>query len=83
MVMMAYKKAKEKAGFKGSPHTLLEKLSAIRFITFIESLETKTKGRYKANCRLEEMKPDIYELAEAMGVTDMKLKSNIPFSIYT
>jgi len=82
MVMIAYKRAKEKAGFKGSTHTLLEKLSAIRLATFIESPAKKTKGRYKANYRLEEMDPDIFELAEAMNVTDLKLKSNIPFSVY-
>ncbi len=82
MVMIAYKRAKEKVGFKGSTHTLLEKLSAIRLATFIESPAKKTKGRYKANYRLEEMDPDIFELAEAMNVTDLKLKSNIPFSVY-
>ena len=82
MVMIAYKRAKEKVGFKGSLHTLLEKLSAIRLATFIESAQKKTKGRYKANYRLEEMDPDIFELAEAMNVTDLKLKSNIPFSVY-
>jgi len=82
MVMIAYKRAKEKVGFKGSLHTLLEKLSAIRLATFIESPAKKTKGRYKANYRLEEMDPDIFELAEAMNVTDLKLKSDIPFSVY-
>jgi transposase len=82
MVMIAYKRAKEKVGFKGSTHTLLEKLSDIRLATFIESPVKKTKGRYKANYRLEEMDPDIFELAEAMNVTDLKLKSNIPFSVY-
>jgi transposase len=82
MVMIAYKRAKEKVGFKGSPHTLLEKLSAIRLATFIESPAKKTKGRYKANYRLEEMDTDIFELAEAMNVTDLKLKSKIPFSVY-
>jgi len=68
MVMIAYKRAKEKVGF--------------RLATFIESPVKKTKGRYKANYRLEEMDPDIFELAEAMNVTDLKLKSNIPFSVY-
>ena len=82
MVMIAYKRAKEKIGFKGSTHTLLEKLSAIRLATFIESPAKKTKGRYKANYRLEEMDTDIFELAEAMNVTDLKLKSKIPFSVY-
>jgi len=72
----------ENIGFTGSAHTLLEKLSEIRLATFIESPPQKTKGRYKANYRLEEMDPDIYELAEAMNVTDLKLKSNIPFSVY-
>ena len=83
IVMIAYKRAKEKVDFKGSPHTLLEKLSAIRPATFIESPAKKTKGWYKANYRLEEMDSDIYELARGMNVTDMKLKSNIPFSVYT
>ena len=82
MVMISHKRAKENVGFKGTPHTLLEKLSAIRLATFIESSPQKTKGRYKANYRLEEMDPDIYEIAEAMNVTDLKLKSNIPFSVY-
>ena len=82
MVMIAYKRAKERAGFTGSPHTLLEKLSAIRLATFIESPKTKTRGRYKANYQLEEMDPDILELADGMGVTGMKLKTNIPFSVY-
>ena len=82
MVMMAYKRAKERAGFTGSPHTLLEKLSAIRLATFIESPKTKTRGRYKTNYQLEEMDPDILELADGMGVTGMKLKTNIPFSVY-
>jgi transposase len=82
MVMIAYKRAKEKVGFKGSTHTLLEKLSAIRLATFIESPAKRTKGRYKANYQLEEMDPDIFELAEAMNVIDLKLKSKIPFSVY-
>jgi len=83
MVMVVYKRARERAGFRESPHTLLEKLSAIRLATFIESPKKKTRGRYKANYQLEDMDPDILELAEGMGVTDMKLKSNIPFSVYT
>ena len=82
MVMIAYKRAKEKVGFRGSPHTLLEKLSAIRLATFIESPPQKTKGRYKAHYRLEEMDPDIYELARGMNLTEMKLRTKIPFSVY-
>jgi transposase len=83
MVMLAHKRARGNAGFTGSPHTLLEKLSAIRLATFIESPKVKTKGRYKANYQLEEMDPDILDLADGMGVTAMKLKNNIPFSVYT
>jgi transposase len=82
LVMIAYKRAKAKAGFTGSPHTLLEKLSAIRLATFIESPRAKTKGRYKAVYQLEEMDPDILDLAQAMGVTDVPVKTNIPFSVY-
>ena len=81
MVMVAYKKTRERAEFTGSPHTLLERLSAVRLATFIESPKTKTKGRYKSNYQLEEMNPDIFELADGMGVTGMKLKTNIPFSV--
>ena len=82
MVMIACKRAKENVGFRGSPHTLLEKLSAIRLATFIESPPQKTKGRYKAHYRLEEMDPDIYELARGMNLTEMKLRTRIPFSVY-
>lgn len=82
MVMIACKRAKEKVGFQGSAHTLLEKLSAIRLATFIESPPQKTKGRYKAHYRLEEMDPDIYELAKGMNLTEMKLRTKIPFSVY-
>jgi len=80
--MVAYKRAKEKAGFKGSVHTLLDKLSAIRLATFIESPPKKTKGRYKATYRLEDMDEDLHALAIGMGVTDEKLNFNIPFSVY-
>ncbi|MFO8163704.1 MAG: IS1634 family transposase [Desulfatiglandales bacterium] len=82
LVMIAYKRAKEQTGFTGSPHTLLEKLSAIRLATFIERPKAKTKGRYKATYQLEDMDPDILDLAQGMGVTDMPLKTSIPFSVY-
>lgn len=80
--MVAYKRAKEKANFKGSVHTLLDKLSAIRLATFIESPLQKTKGRYKATYRLEEMDEDLYILAKAMGLTEQRLETKIPFSVY-
>jgi len=82
LVMVAYKKAREKVGFKGSPHTLLEKLSTIRLATFIESPPEKTKGKYKAIYRLEEMDSDINAIAEGMGLTKLKSKTNISFSVY-
>ena len=82
LVMVADKKAREEVEFVGSPHTLLEKLSAVRLATFIESPPKKTKGRYKAVYRLEEMDPDIKALAEGMGLSESKLKTKIPFSVY-
>ena len=82
LFMVAYKRAKEKANFKGSPYTLLEKLSAIRLATFIESPRQKTKGKYKVTYCLEEMDKDFYAIAEGMGLTKQKLKTNIPFSVY-
>lgn len=83
LFMVAYKRAKEKAKFKGSPHTLLENLSAIRLATYIESPPRKTKGKYKSTYRLEEMDEDLYVIADAMGLNKQKLKTNIPFSVYT
>jgi transposase len=82
LVMVAYKRAREQAGFAGSPHTLLEKLSAIRLATLIESPAQKTRGRYKVTRRLEEMDPDIDALAQALGLAELKLKTKIPFSVY-
>ena len=80
--MMIYKRARERADFKGSPHNLLEKLSAIRLSTFIESPPQKTKGRYKAIHRIEEMHEDIRNIAHDLGLIEEKLKTNIPFSVY-
>ena len=80
--MVIYKQAKEKANFRGSPHSLFEKLSAIRLATFIESPPQKTKGRYKAVHRIEEMDEDIYHLAHGLGLMDKKFKTNISFSVY-
>jgi len=80
--MVIYKQAKEKANFRGSPHSLFEKLSAIRLATFIESPPQKTKGRYKALHRIEEMDEDIYPLAHGLALMDKKFKTNISFSVY-
>jgi len=80
--MVIYKRARETTNFKGSPHGLLEKLSAIRLSTFIESPPQKTKGRYKAIHRIEEMDEDIHNIAHGLGLIDEKLKINIPFSVY-
>ena len=80
--MVIYKQAKEKANFRGSPHSLFEKLSAIRLATFIESPPQKTKGRYKAVHRIEEMDEDIYHLAHGLGLMDKKFRTNISFSVY-
>ena len=82
MVMVAYKRAKEKINFTGTPHTLLEKLSAIRLATLIESPQEKTKGKYKVTHTLEDMDEDLYEIAKGMGIIEGKLKTNIPFSVY-
>ena len=82
LVMVASKRAREKVGFTGTPDALLEKLSAVRLATFIESPLQKTKGKYKVVYRLEEMDPDIKVLAEGMGLSELKLKTKIPFSVY-
>lgn len=80
--MVLYKRAKERSGFMGCPHTLLEKLSTIRLATFIETPLQKTKGRYKAVHRIEEMEEEILALARGLDLVDKELKTNIPFSVY-
>ncbi len=80
--MVLYKRAREEVNFNGSPHGLLEKLSAIRLATFIESPLQRTKGRYKAIHRIEEMDEDIHTLAHGLDLIKRKLKTNIPFSVY-
>jgi len=81
--MVAYKRAREKADYKGSPHRLLEQLDAIRLAAFIEAPEKKSRGTYKTVYRIEEMDPDICALAEGMGIKELPLKTPIPFSVYT
>ena len=80
--MVLYKRAKERSDFKGSPHTLFEKLSAIRLVTFVETPSQKTKGRYKAVHRIEEMDEEIHALARGLDLIDKELKTHIPFSVY-
>ncbi|EFI33120.1 Transposase [Desulfonatronospira thiodismutans ASO3-1] len=82
LVMVAFKHARENAGFSRSPHTLLEKLSEIRLATLIDAPTQKSKGRYRATYQLEEMDPDVKELADAMGIAELPMKSKIPFSVY-
>jgi transposase len=80
--MILYKRARERAHFEGSVHTLFEKLSTIRLSTFIEKPPQKTRGRYKVTHQIEEMDEDIFALAYGLGLMDQKLKSDIPFSVY-
>ena len=80
--MVLYKRAKERSGFKGSPHTLFEKLSAIRLVTFVETPSQKTKGRYKAVHRMEEMDEEVHALACGLDLIDKEMKTNISFSVY-
>jgi len=82
LVMVVFKQARERAKFSGSPHTLMEKLSEIRLATLIDAPNQKSKGRYKATYQLEEMEPDVKELADAMGISELPLKTKIPFSVY-
>jgi len=80
--MVLYKRAREKSGFTGCPYTLFEKLSTVRLATFVETPSQKTKGRYKAVHRLEEMDEDLQTLARGLDLIDKELKTNIPFSVY-
>jgi len=82
LVMVVFKQARERAKFSGSPHNLMEKLSEIRLATLIDAPNQKSKGRYKATYQLEEMEPDVKELADAMGISQLPLKTKIPFSVY-
>lgn len=81
-MMVTFKQARERAKFFGSPHTLLEKLSEIRLSTLIDAPKQKSKGRYKATYQLEEREPDIKEIADAMGISELPLKTKIFFSVY-
>jgi transposase len=82
LAMLAYKRARERADFNGTLHTLLEKLNAIRLATFLEAPLKQSKGRYNAVYRLEEMDEEIQFLAEKMGLVKDIFKTNIPFSVY-
>jgi hypothetical protein len=81
--MMACKKARENAGYKGSPQRLFEQLSQIRLATFIEAPSKKSRGGYKTTFVIEEMDEDIADLARGLGITELPLKTAIPFSVYT
>jgi len=80
--MVLYKRAKERCGFTGSVHSLFEKLSTIRLATFVESPSPRTRGRYKAVHRLEEMDEEVQLLARGLDLMELELKTDIPFSVY-
>lgn len=83
LLMVVYKRAKEKGRFRGSPHSLMEKLMDIRLATFIESPPEKTKGRYKTTYCLEQMDPETETLARGLRLNEQKPRTKIPFSVYT
>jgi transposase len=82
LTMILYKRVAEKTDFTASPHNLLERLSAIRLSTFIESPEIKTKGRYKTAHRIEEIDEEMISIANIIGLMDENFKVNIPFGVY-
>ena len=82
LTMVLYKRAKEDAQFKGSPHSLLQLLSAVRLGTFVETPPQKSKGRYKTVHRIEEMDEDIHQIAQGLNLFEKDLRSYIPFSVY-
>lgn len=83
LCMVAYKRARERVDFKGSPHRLIEELCAIRLATFIEAPLKKSRGSYKTTYQIEEMDADLGSLAQGMGITEFPLRTNISFSVYT
>lgn len=83
LYMLACKRARENTGYKGSPQRLFEKLSQIRLATFIEAPSKKSRGAYKTMFAIEEMDGDIADLARGLGITELSLKTSIPFSVYT
>ena len=61
--------AKRKAGFIGTPGSLLENLSNIRLTTLVEA--TGKRGKPKATHQLEVMDPDEEALVEALEIDDL------------
>lgn len=82
LFLVAYKKARDKAGYKGCPNSFLEDLARIRLAECIYKPVKKSKGRYKATYSLEDMDDKLYSLADAMGLIKDKFKCDIPFSKY-
>lgn len=83
LYMLAFKRAREKVGYNGSPHRLLEQLSMIRLSTFIEAPSKKSRGSYKSKYCLEDMDEDLNNLAQGLGINELPLKTSVPFSVYT
>ncbi|OGF58667.1 MAG: hypothetical protein A2Y62_03955 [Candidatus Fischerbacteria bacterium RBG_13_37_8] len=78
---MAYKRAKERALFKGSLHNLLDKLSSVRLSACIKAPQQKSKGRFKVAYQLEDMDEELSSFSEKMVLTKVKKPRNIPFSV--
>jgi hypothetical protein len=81
---VAFKRARERAQFTGGPQTLFEKLNSIRLATIIQAATSAKKTpTFQTRYQLEVMEPEVAALAQALGLTDDKIKkSKIPFSVY-
>jgi hypothetical protein len=82
LTMVLYKRAKEGAHFKGSPHRLLEMLSAARLGTFVETPLGNPKAVMKLPILCEEMDEDIQQIPHGLELLEASLNIKIPFSVY-
>jgi transposase len=82
LVSVLYKRAHEKMNYKGSFHSLLEKLNNIRLTTLIRKPKEKSKGRFQIKYQLEELDKDQIKLTEAFGIDKLQYKAESAFSVY-
>ena len=82
LVSVLYKRACEKIKYKGSFHSLLEKLNNIRLTTIIRKPKEKSKGKFQIKYQLEELEKDQIKLAEAFGIDKLQYKAESAFSVY-
>lgn len=82
LAMAAYTKARRDADYKRNISNFLEDLRSIRLTSKIEKRKEGKRGKLKVGYRLEQIRPDLQNVAEVLGITEKNLRPELAVGVY-